>query len=380
MAETSTRRRTKKDFFSLTGAEGASQRLSFFSAKGLFSPRRLAALAAASLLVSLYLLKGVIRARVLVPWARTLVPAPEAPVAPRYVLRTSFSDDPATMVHQQYQTGMDACRILQQCFIGSDVYGSPQACKRNLDPTIKYYDSGFYVEVVPGQEDRLVGFLSVHHDVSYRSRSQWQRSQQNQPPQTDDYHAFILYNVCIDEERRGQGLAKAFIPKFLDAMVKHYRLEKYASATGSQLDPATGKPIPPLLVGLDVDLTSDMMPDAFSLYAKLGFVRWWTPCSSVANHKWASLVDTQLAYREEKQGYSPGERKDEQGNVKRAAGLLPTRLSEYPLAKLLWDPQAYLKNAFDQGTSSKKHSHFCMYKFYSDSFHTLAKGIFKAAN
>lgn len=343
----------------------------------LYPVKRIVLIFALTAGMMMYLLRDAVMSRILVPLALRIVPP--APVVkptpqPRYELRTSFANDRSTMIHQQYGTMMDACRILQQCFVGSDVYGTPEVCKRSLDPTIKYYDSGFWVEMVEGKEDRLVGFLSIHHDVAHKARSQWQRTQQNQPQQSDDYHSLILYNVCIDEERRGQGVAKKMIPAFIDAMIKHYKLEKYAKATGREIDAQTGKPIPPLVVGLDVDMTSDTMAEAFSLYAKLGFVRWWTPCSSVANHKWTALIDTQLAWEDGKQGPGVNEKRDERGNVKKTTGLLPTRMADFPLARLLWEPKSYLKNAFNLGTG-KKPNHFCMYKFHNDSFHGMAKTI-----
>lgn len=329
-----------------------------------------------------YFLRDALKQQLLIPLLQSLVPPPP-PVKPdpkpRYELRTSFANDQSTMIHQKYHSMMDACRILQQCFVGSDVYGTPEVCKRNLDPTIKYYDSGFWVEMVKGKEDRLVGFLSIHHDIAYKSRNNWQRNQQKQSPQSDDYHALIIYNVCIDEERRGQGVAKKLIPEFIDAMVKHYKLEKYAKATGREIDPKTGKAIPPLLIGLDVDLTSDTMPEAFSLYAKLGFLRWWTPCSSVANHKWTALIDTQIAWDDARQGYGANEKKDAQGNIKKTSGLLPTRIADFPAARLLWEPKPYLSNAFNLGTGQKP-NHFCMYKFYHDSFHGMAKSLLAEAN
>jgi GNAT superfamily N-acetyltransferase len=262
-----------------------------------------------------------------------------------------------------------------QCFVGSDVYGDPVVCKKNLDPTIRYYDSGFMVEVQEGKEDKIVGFMSIHHDVSYKSRTNFSRKQQNLPPQQDDYHAFILYNVCIDEEKRGQGVAKKMIPQFIDELIRHYRLERYANSNGRDIDPQTGHPIPPLLVGLDVDLTSDTMPEAFSLYAKLGFVRWWTPCTSVANHKWTSLIDAQMNYAKDDQSYGAQDRRDENGNVKKSTGLLPTHNGDFPIAQMLWDPNPYLKNAFNLGSSTNRPSHFCMYKFYQDSYGSLAKSL-----
>lgn len=302
----------------------------------------------------------------------------EAP-KPKYVLRTTFVDDAKTFGIQSKGTMMDACRILQQCFAGSDVYGSPEVCYRNLDPTIKYYDSGFMVEEMEGKEDRLVGFMSVHRDIAYKGNTQTQRKQNNLQPQHENYYSLIVYNVCVDEERRGKGVAKAMIPQFLDALVKHYKLERNANATGREIDPKTGMPIPPLLIGLDVDLTSESIADAFALYAKLGFVRWWTPCTSVANHKWASLIDTQFSYQKDGgQVFVSSEKKDAYGNIKRPAGLLPTHNSDFPMAKLLWDPAPYLKNAFNLGSSakaSKRPDHFCMYKFYSDSFHSMAKAL-----
>lgn len=297
---------------------------------------------------------------------------------PRLELRSSFADDPATWKHQKYSTLMDPCRILQQCFKGSKVFGTYDACHRNLERVMRFYNSGFMVEVAEGKEDRLVGFLSVSHDVAYKLKYQEKRRQSKLSSQHDDYHSLIIYNVCIDEERRGQGIAKRMIPQYIQELIKHYELEKYASATGNTIDPITLKPIPPLLIGLDVDLTSESMADAFSLYVKLGFVRWWTPCSSVTNHKWTSLIDFQLNYNTHDQGYHQDEKKDAHSNVMKAEGLLPTRFADFPLACLLWNPAPYLKNSFNFGKSrslGKRPNHFCMYKFQADSFHEMAKSL-----
>lgn len=335
--------------------------------------RRIVIIAVISLLLLTFIIRYKLIDNVLHSFKPEVPPKPTPKVT--YELRYSFPDDPSTMIHQKYGTKMDSCRILQQCFAGSDVYGSPDVCKKNLAPTIEYYDSGFWVEMVEGEEDRVIGFLSIHHDIVYKSRNSWKRSQGKQSPQTDDYHAFMIYNVCIDEERRGQGVAKKMVTGMLDAMVKHYGLEKYAKSNGRDRDPKTGKIIPPLLVGLDVDLTTDNMPEAFSLYAKLGFVRWWTPCASVAQHKWSPLIDAQISYAEENQGYAAYDRRDEQGNVKKYTGLLPTKIGDFPLARMMWgDSEPYLKNAFKLG-SGKRPTHFCMYKFYSDSFNSIGQTI-----
>lgn len=313
----------------------------------------------------LYLGRSFVITTFLVPLAKPYISLPQAvsEPKPRYELRCTFVDDKKTFIHQKFHTQMDVCRIMKQCFIGSDSYGTQEACMRSLPPTIKYYDSGFWVEMVEGKEDRVIGFLSIHHDVVHNTKRGG-----------DDYHALIIYNVCVDQERRGQGAGRKMVAGMVDAMVEHYGLQKYAQATGKEIDPQTGLPIPPLVVALDVDLTSETMPEAFSLYVKLGYVRWWTPCSSVANHKWSQLIDTQLAYYGKQQATASQGRVDEHGNVKRVSGLLPTKNAEFPFARLLWDPQSYTSSAFNLGSGKRPH-HFCMYKFYSDNLATIAKAL-----
>lgn len=270
----------------------------------------------------------------------------KAPVT--YELRYSFPDDNIENNHHREFSQMDACNILPHCFEGSKIFGTKDKCRKTMKNLLKNSVSGYWVEKKTGQDDRIIGFMTIDHMVLPKNG----KGQQ--------YHALLLDNVCIDSERRRQGVAKKLISGLLEATIMHYKLEKFAQSTGKEIDPESGEIIPPLVLGLDVDLNSPTMPEAFCLYSKLGFVRWWTPCESVLKHDWSSLVDYQISPA---RNIKPGEN-------------MESKIMPCPLSQMLWDPMKYLKDAFIL-KSDNKSSLFCMYKFYSDSYYSLAKVISK---
>lgn len=158
----------------------------------------------------------------------------------------------------------DACSLLSTCFPDRFFAARPDLfpdapltrCQRNLRLLLNDYDSGFLYE---GR--RLVGFIS-----SVIRRTDTNSHSQSAPPQSSATVVPMveLYNVCVRAEDRGRGLAKSLINLYLDQLAAD---ESFSVAH----------------VGLDVDFTSASAREAFALYAKLGFMRWWQPCRSIAN-------------------------------------------------------------------------------------------------
>lgn len=144
----------------------------------------------------------------------------------------------------------DACLFLSKCFTSKYFAPDPikypqnplQPCYKTLKMISRSFDNGFYYE-----GGRLVGFISGH---SLDGRG---------------FSAINLYNVCVRPEERGRGLAKSMVPEFVKQMV----------------DKRVPKPNPKVYIGLDVDFDTETAVSAFALYAKMGFNRWWEPCSSI---------------------------------------------------------------------------------------------------
>jgi hypothetical protein len=156
----------------------------------------------------------------------------------------------------------DACILLSSCF--PDMYFAarpdlnPSAplsrCQRNLKGLLNQFDSGFLYEGA-----RLVGFISS----AFRD-TQLEKAAAPAKPEIE------LYNVCIRSEDRKRGLAKPLLNLYLDQL---------AAANGYQS----------ALVGLDVSFKTPSSKEAFTLYAKMGFVRWWQPCASIGEFDFSQL-------------------------------------------------------------------------------------------
>lgn len=258
------------------------------------------------------------------------------------VLKSSFTDS------QNISLMQDACRILPGCFLG--LFPS-ESCRSKIKQGLNTYDCGVMVEETEGQPDRVVGFISIHANKSQ-----------------NDYYSLGIYNVCVDSEKRGQGIAKRMLPDFVKEVIKHRKLEKYAEATGLTKD-NTGKIIPPLLVYLSVDLSTPSYESAFSLYAQLGFLRWWTFDDSIdKGDAWTLLIDAYLNHcknRDKKKG---------KGDVSLSPGHLPTGTADTSFHSLLWNPEKFKERVKDM-KSGKKITDIYMCKFQHDNFREMAKTL-----
>lgn len=119
------------------------------------------------------------------------------------------------------------------------------------------YDSGFMFE-----KDRLVGFIS-----SITRESVTDSNGQKRP-------VVELHNVCVRKEDHGRGLVKPLIRNYL---------QQYFGARG----------IRSALVGLAVGFDTPDAAAAFTAYAKLGFLRWWEPCLSLADFNIAKVINSE---------------------------------------------------------------------------------------
>lgn len=266
--------------------------------------------------------------------------------------------DVGSDLHQP-NTEMDACPLLISCFGENDrysVYGE-EHCPNNLDLTLKYYDSAYLVEE-DGVNRKAVGFISIHHQrASELTRTRISPAK--------DQHALIVYNVCVHPEYRGRGLGKRLVPEFVDAMIKHYKLESFAQSRGDNPDDP-----PPLIVALDVELDTPSSQEAFSIYARQGFIRWIQPCKSVAELDWRIVNDTRGKIHPLGQMLSA-----DRGKYLREAyrldpdngSIIRTSLTRGPER----DGQGRVKK--DQPKDPRLVNHLCMYKYYADSYGQIAK-------
>jgi predicted GNAT family acetyltransferase len=164
-----------------------------------------------------------------------------------------------------------------------------------------------------------VGFISFHIETA--------------SPST----AISMYNVCVDPAYRGRGIAKRLIADGVEEQRRHAKL-------GSKL-----------LLGLDVDLTTEFAAESFALYAKLGFLRGWQPCRSVGDVDWRPVLEQPAS-----------------------------SLVRSPMADILAMPQKYLENEImgknpsqrlrsRRSSSSDPYSHFCMFRLYNESWMSMGK-------
>lgn len=168
----------------------------------------------------------------------------------KYDLAVHWAGGPVTLTKDGDEDA-DACIILSQCFHSYHFVPDPvrfpknpyQTCHSTLRSILRSFDSGFYFD-----GPRLVGFISS--DFS----------------NANTFSQISLYNICIRKEERGKGIAKAMIPEYIKSVIEK----------------RTPKNIPRVYIGLDVDFDTESAVAAFALYAKMGFNRWWEPCSSIA--------------------------------------------------------------------------------------------------
>ena len=108
-----------------------------------------------------------------------------------------------------------------------------------------------------------------------------------------------------------------------------------------------------LFIGLDVDFESETAVSAFALYAKLGFNRWWQPCSSISSFNYHTLIDSDSS----------------------SDGSLI-----FPFAQAVLDRPAFLSDAhLINSEGPKVFTHFCMVMLWgADDFGSIGKDILKA--
>lgn len=84
-------------------------------------------------------------------------------------------------------------------------------------------------------------------------------------PVDDKGHKVLkIYDVGVHPEHRKKGLARKLIEAAIEDRIAHYGLDRDN-----------------LLLALSVDLNTPMAAQAIALYAKMGFLLAWQPCSSV---------------------------------------------------------------------------------------------------
>lgn len=229
------------------------------------------------------------------------------------------------------------CPLLIESF-GNDGedYCDLKNCRKTLDWILQDFDCAYMI----GREDENpVGFVVMKHETKQRSV----RSIENY-----DYHAIITYNLCVSSVHRRQGIAAKLMRDFTQSMIAHYGLEIYAEASLS----SNNQDVSPLVLGLGVEFASSMMPEAFSLYAKLGYSRWMAPCKDARQYDWSALLkEASLSYNS-----------------------LAASLS-------LWNPASFLNNTFDRSSNdSDSMEELCMFRFASDSYHSTGSRIQNIVN
>lgn len=166
--------------------------------------------------------------------------------------------DPITL-HRDNDPLSDACVLLSSCFpdnffgLRPDLPNPLQKCHSNMRLLLGSYDSGFMYE-----GERLVGFISSILEERMSSSGDESRP------------VVELYNVCIRKEDRGRGLAKTLVNDYLKQLFADHNVKA-------------------ALVGLDVNFESPDSAAAFTLYAKLGFLRWWEPCRTIGRFDFTKL-------------------------------------------------------------------------------------------
>lgn len=246
-------------------------------------------------------------------------------------LAVHWAGGPVTLTKDGDQDA-DACIILAQCFNSYHFVPDPvkfpenpyKTCHSTIRSILRAFDSGFYFD-----GPRLVGFISSDFDNS------------------NSFSQISLYNICVRKEERGKGIAKAMIPEYIKAVAA-----KRAS-----------KNVPRVYIGLDVDFDTESAVAAFALYAKMGFNRWWEPCSSIARFDF-NTMERQLIMANP----PPENNNDAEAKAKTPSFIFP--MSQLMLRR----KEALKKQIFDsRGTVF---THFCMVMLMgADDFGTVGVDI-----
>lgn len=148
---------------------------------------------------------------------------------------------------RKYDKNTDPCELLQHCFDGFEpdekTYPNDpfKQCHLIVERKFSNLDNGFMFE-----GEKLVGFASIDYKDDHHIRAEMR-----------------VYNVCVRKDDRGKGAARQLVPQLIRS-VKEKRVTV---------------PNIPVYAGLSVKFTTDSSALAFATYAKLGFIRWWQPCS-----------------------------------------------------------------------------------------------------
>lgn len=240
-----------------------------------------------------------------------------------YTMRHHYTNQPAAIhVVEEGRTDgpLDNCKMLRDCFPGaSSIYNSHDECARNMQLILRHYDSSIVIH-----RNRTVGFISFHVEVNPNDRRQ---------------QAVNIYNVCIHPAHRGRGLAKRLLAEGLEALMDHRQLRDKQ-----------------ILLALDVDLTSSMAAESFSMYVKLGYLRAWQACRSVADVDWRPLF-----------------RDPEAPAVANTLPVMLANLSRYVEEEVKGQkPRAHLPS---RTGSSDPLDHFCMFKFYNEDWLSIGRAL-----
>lgn len=248
------------------------------------------------------------------------VETPEATLKAANMAIVHHHPDKPVTVHQP-GTDMDACRLLIHCFPEpGSIYQDHSTCVFNMSHLLKYLDSSALVH-----QGRILAFVSFH-------------LRRDGP----DRNAILIYNVCVDPMVRGHGFAKRLVGEGIEDMMTHHKLR--------------GKRT---LLGLDVDMTSAMAAESFSLYTKLGYLRGWQPCPSVGDVDWRAFFS----------------------DPPHAAILTPFNSILNDLPAYVRDevegrrPASRFKRLSQGSAASVKYDHYCMFKWYNESWLAIGKAL-----
>ena len=244
-------------------------------------------------------------------------------------LAVHWAGGPVTLT-KDGDTDTDACIILSQCFKSYHFMPDPvkfpenpyKTCHATLRSILRSFDSGFYFD-----GPRLVGFISSDFDNA------------------NSFSQISLYNICVRKEERGKGIAKAMIPEYIKSVIATRTL----------------KNIPRVYIGLDVDFDTESAVAAFALYAKMGFNRWWEPCSSIGRFDFNTMERQFLMA-------NPSEIINNETEAKAPSFLFP--MTQFMLRR----KESLKKQIYD--SKGNVFNHFCMVMLMgADDFGTVGMDI-----
>ncbi len=273
--------------------------------------------------------------------------------------------DAITIVHYSHEEGMaaalekvhransplDACPLLEMCFVGpTSVFKDRKACHKNMRYILEQLDSSAAI-----QNGRVVGFISFHVAAAV-----------NRPRDV----AISTYNVCVHPDARGKGLAHRLHDEGIAHAISTYSLQ--AESRGGKRAR--------ILLALDVDMASAMAPQAFAMYARMGYLRAWQPCESIGAVDWRPLFDEDGPFEAvhtpldqillAPQRYVQDVLRDGLP-ASSTASAAPDAVGNMRLLVNTQDRDRLARNAHYK--PPKVQDHYCMFKFYGDSWLTMGE-------